>query len=537
MSGRSKTRNIKAARRKNEENKYDKPESLTLQDVHCTVCMGIFVEPVTLPCYHTTCKLCFERTIDNNTLACPLCRKYVGGWVRQRQKNGLMVNEALWSYIRQQYDSHVQKKLKGEDDEEIDGLTELNIPTPKISEPGLIRREYEAERKRMEEEALKRQEQEAQASEKLIKELQEKEEEERRNLEELRRKAEEEDALIAQKIAAQLAAEDAKREAEDEESLQRLLEEEQAQSAFVRITPHLPSTPLPPSQPLKKGPMDLFLSQNGLAKTSRTDSSSSTDSFQTEMRHFRPVHYVPTTPPKQSPGGTKNKLSEMCKPVPVMRNLDECSSTSATGPSSSTLRPWLKRDSKSPNENTPVQNVKRDRSPSDMQGKTPKKSRRESPRKNPKPKTVQGKLFSNQKLKSKKTDSDSEADCEREFEHLTGLESTSTSGSLNIETLPTTTSKPLSINGLINRNDNRYRQEQEDYEFALKLQEELNALENQGRSYELRSVGNSPKKPQTKIVTPRNKSKPKTASSSGKKEKRRQCTLEESMNFSVKMEL
>ena len=52
------------------------------------------------------------------------------------------------------------------------GLAEMNIRAPIISEPGLIRREYEAERLRIEEEARKRQEQEAQASEKLIKELQ-----------------------------------------------------------------------------------------------------------------------------------------------------------------------------------------------------------------------------------------------------------------------------------------------------------------------------------------------------------------------------
>lgn len=52
------------------------------------------------------------------------------------------------------------------------GLTELNIQAPKICEPGLIRREYEAEQKRIQEEALKRQEVEVRASEQLIKELQ-----------------------------------------------------------------------------------------------------------------------------------------------------------------------------------------------------------------------------------------------------------------------------------------------------------------------------------------------------------------------------
>lgn len=127
MSGRAKPRSIKSARLKIEENKYDKLDTLTLQDVQCTVCMGIFVEPVTLPCHHTTCKICFEKTIDNNILACPLCRKYVGGWIRQRQKNGLMVNQNLWSHIKQHFEPHVEKKLKGEDDEIIDGMSAPDI--------------------------------------------------------------------------------------------------------------------------------------------------------------------------------------------------------------------------------------------------------------------------------------------------------------------------------------------------------------------------------------------------------------------------
>lgn len=86
--------------------------------------------------------------------------------------------------------------------------------------------------------------------------------------------------------------------------------------------------------------------------------------------------------------------------------------------------------------------------------------------------------------------------------------------------------------------EQRSRQEQEDYEFALKLQSELNANESQNRSYELRSIVSlSPKKKQSKVTTPRGKTKPKPPTSSLKKEKRRQCTLEESMSFSVKMEL
>lgn len=552
MAGRGRGRKINAGRRKNEENKFDKPESLTLQDVQCTVCMGIFVEPVTLPCYHTTCKVCFEKTIDNNTLACPLCRKYVGTWVRQRQKNGLMVNQALWAFIRQQYDSHVQKKLKGEDDEEIDGLAELNIPTPKICEPGVIRQEYEAEQKRIQEEALKRQQLEVQASERLIKELQEREEEEKRHLEELKRKAEEEDALIAQRIAAQLEAEDARKAAEEEENLRRLLEEEQASSAFVRLPSNDAS--VTPSQATKKGPMDMFLSQNNLGKSTRTGSSSSTDSLHSEMHHFRPVHYVPTTPPKSSPEGLECGGSEVRRPVPVMRNLDGWASTSVAGPSYSTLRPWLKTDTscvrKSINEDPSSSSTgpdKRDRSPDTIE-RTPKRARRESPRKTLKSQSVQfkslGKLKeSPERKRTKQTGSDSETDCEGEFSHFNGSEHSRKNNSSSRKLKPSNGVDdilPLTLEEFSGSAalEKRYQQEQEDYEYALKLQKELNALQNQSRSYELRSIVSlSPKKSQPNIVTPRRKAKPKQTNSTGKKEKRRQCTLEESMGFSVKMEL
>lgn len=556
MVGRSKSKNIKAGRRKTEENKFDKPESLTLPDVQCTVCMGIFVEPVTLPCFHTVCKVCFEKTIDNNTLACPLCRKYVGGWVRQRQKNGLMVNQQLWKFIQQQFGHHVEKKIRGEDDEEIDSLAELNIQTPKISEPGLIRREYEAEQKRIQEEALKRQEIEVRASEQLIKELQEREEEERRHLEDLRKKAEEEDALIAQQMAEQLAAEDARREAEEQENLQRLLEEEESASAFVRLA-SLSST-LPPSQPIKKGPMDVFLQQNNLNKPSRANSSSSTDSLNGELHHFRPVHFVATTPPKTSPDGSDSDSNQVCRPIPVMRSLD---GWDTPGHNSNSLRPWLKTDpSTAPStshsdisQTSPVskKDSKRGRSPTCLFGKSPKRAKKESPRKSPRIQNIQTSVAAKHKnspgkMRIEEGASDSETDCEGEFEHHKNLEKstkespkrltkTNTVGGLyNIEG----TFVPLSLEDLSENDqvEERYRQEQKDYEFALQLQKELNAAQTVNRTYELRSIAPlTPKKNQSKM-TPRRKPKPRVAPTSGK-EKRRQCTLEESMGFSVKMEL
>jgi len=118
----SSSRRSRSSRKKGEDNKFDHPESLTLADVQCTACMGIFIEPVTLPCNHAMCKECFQRTIDNNPLSCPLCRKYIGGWIRKAQKTGKLVNDNLWFYVQTYFAPHVQKKLAGEEDEEMEGL-------------------------------------------------------------------------------------------------------------------------------------------------------------------------------------------------------------------------------------------------------------------------------------------------------------------------------------------------------------------------------------------------------------------------------
>lgn len=40
--------------------------------------------------------------------------------------------------------------------------------------------------------------------------------------------------------------------------------------------------------------------------------------------------------------GKRGQRAPVCKPVPVMHSLDDMPSTSAAGPNSSPLRPWLK---------------------------------------------------------------------------------------------------------------------------------------------------------------------------------------------------
>ncbi|KAM8971882.1 LON peptidase N-terminal domain and RING finger protein 1-like [Pelodytes ibericus] len=47
---------------------------LSLSDVECSLCIRMFLEPVTTPCGHTFCRECLERCMDHRPY-CPLCKQ------------------------------------------------------------------------------------------------------------------------------------------------------------------------------------------------------------------------------------------------------------------------------------------------------------------------------------------------------------------------------------------------------------------------------------------------------------------------------
>ncbi|CAJ0941219.1 unnamed protein product [Ranitomeya imitator] len=47
---------------------------LSLSDVECSLCIRMFLEPVTTPCGHTFCRECLERCMDHQPY-CPLCKQ------------------------------------------------------------------------------------------------------------------------------------------------------------------------------------------------------------------------------------------------------------------------------------------------------------------------------------------------------------------------------------------------------------------------------------------------------------------------------
>ncbi|XP_021200343.3 uncharacterized protein LOC110383776 [Helicoverpa armigera] len=173
------------------ENKLLKLEKLELKDVFCSICQSILIEPVTLPCFHDFCHRCFNGSIENNALCCPLCRLRIGSWLRTATKQKNLVNVELWNFIQSKFPQEIEIKTKGEDIH----LPE-ETPLPRLSEPGEIRSEYEAELRRLRDERVRLEQKHIQETELLIKKLQSDEEEaHKKYLENLKQ-----DELLAQQM-------------------------------------------------------------------------------------------------------------------------------------------------------------------------------------------------------------------------------------------------------------------------------------------------------------------------------------------------
>ncbi|XP_041851260.1 E3 ubiquitin-protein ligase rnf168 isoform X2 [Melanotaenia boesemani] len=173
-------------------------EALSREDVLCPVCLEIFMEPVTLPCTHTFCKVCFLESVDKATLCCPLCRKRISSWTRLNSRNNSLVDQALWKRIQSCFPLQCQRRLSGKDadDEDRSG----SVCVPRVSQPGELRQEYEDQVTKLMEERRLLDEEERKASEELIKRLLQEEEEQLQ--EERMRK--DEDEQLARLLSNQL---------------------------------------------------------------------------------------------------------------------------------------------------------------------------------------------------------------------------------------------------------------------------------------------------------------------------------------------
>ncbi|KAK9520332.1 hypothetical protein VZT92_020226 [Zoarces viviparus] len=172
--------------------------ALSLDDCRCPVCLEIFMEPVTLPCTHTFCKVCFLESVDKATLCCPLCRKRVSTWARLNSRKNTLVDQQLWDQIQTCFPLQCQRRLNGQDATEED--PGVSVCFPRVSQPGELKQEYEDQVTKLTEEKRVLDEEERRASEEFIQSLLAEEEELLQ--EETRRR--QDDERLARLISSQL---------------------------------------------------------------------------------------------------------------------------------------------------------------------------------------------------------------------------------------------------------------------------------------------------------------------------------------------
>ncbi|KYO37592.1 LON peptidase N-terminal domain and RING finger protein 1-like [Alligator mississippiensis] len=69
---------------------------LSLSDLECSLCLRLFLEPVTTPCGHTFCKECLERCLDHRP-SCPLCKQSLSEYLKVGKYNPTVLLEEIIS--------------------------------------------------------------------------------------------------------------------------------------------------------------------------------------------------------------------------------------------------------------------------------------------------------------------------------------------------------------------------------------------------------------------------------------------------------
>ncbi|XP_077063777.1 E3 ubiquitin-protein ligase RNF169 isoform X1 [Siphateles boraxobius] len=117
---------------------------LSLEEARCPVCSEILLEPVTMPCGHSVCLHCFQRTVKLISLCCPLCRLRVSSWARKQSREKSLVNTELWELVRLSHPERCKRRMEQRDGEVADGDI-FRAPVP-IHKPGEMRQEYEKQK-------------------------------------------------------------------------------------------------------------------------------------------------------------------------------------------------------------------------------------------------------------------------------------------------------------------------------------------------------------------------------------------------------
>jgi len=92
----------------------NQPKKMDVTDFECSLCSGIFYQPVTTACGHTYCKSCILSALSYSIM-CPLCRSNLQSSVAGAPgDNNLAVNFVIMSVIEKNFPLEYRERLEEE---------------------------------------------------------------------------------------------------------------------------------------------------------------------------------------------------------------------------------------------------------------------------------------------------------------------------------------------------------------------------------------------------------------------------------------
>ncbi|XP_032885057.1 LON peptidase N-terminal domain and RING finger protein 1 isoform X2 [Amblyraja radiata] len=96
-----------------------------VSDFECSLCMRLFLKPITTPCGHTFCKGCLERSLDYSPM-CPLCKDNLKEYLDKRKYTVTFILEQLIAkYLPEELCE--RQRVHDEETDELADLTK-NVP-------------------------------------------------------------------------------------------------------------------------------------------------------------------------------------------------------------------------------------------------------------------------------------------------------------------------------------------------------------------------------------------------------------------------
>nr|CAG8440523.1 11066_t:CDS:2 [Entrophospora candida] len=96
---------------------------ILVQDVECTVCFHLFLDPITTSCGHTFCKSCLTRSLDHSG-SCPLCRHPFHNYASILNHP---VNKSITTFIKSMYPSLFFDRIRLAESELSDTMRETPL--------------------------------------------------------------------------------------------------------------------------------------------------------------------------------------------------------------------------------------------------------------------------------------------------------------------------------------------------------------------------------------------------------------------------